>query len=835
MSKCAACGRDALETIDPDTHQIFSARKAYYRRDAVRALRHGEAPLALVAAEHTAQLNDAQADEVFSDAEEHELLFQDVDLGEGQPAIDVLSCTTTMEVGIDIGSLSGVALRNMPPSRANYQQRAGRAGRRGRAVATVTAFASADSHDEHCFTAPDEMIRGAVVDPELRLDNWQIARRHLTAFILQQYLAERLPSQTNTAEESESTPLGTHLFEVLGSVRAFKLPDSPLNRYDFHSWLRNQASELSERARDWLPDELLRAADEASLRTMIENTASEIDIAIDVDSKKDPPGKSDRAAAARTATEGVSLEVQSEVGDEQPPPISTEENLLDRLLYRGLLPRYAFPTDVAAFHVFNQIDSTSYRPVFVYTPSQSLSVALSQYAPGKTVWIGNKEWRSGAIYSPMQEDRFEAWSNRRLYLECGVCHYAITVHLNEGSRGETRDCPACGAVQELGPAKTWLRPPGFAHPWYWDENTSPDDEPATSYATRAKLTTGSPADADRWLPVNERIRSYFNRAPLLVTNTGNRSEGYSYCTKCGLIEPSVTMHPVVVDGHRKPFPDQRQPLCPGSGTARSLVLGTDFISDVLLLSMLVQPPLTLRPEYESTRVALRTLSEALTATACQSLGIDTGELQAEFRPALTPRGRSGNEVEVYIYDTLPGGAGFSERVGRMGLSLFTDALRRLEACPADCDSSCYRCLRSFKNKLEHDLLDRHLAASLLRHLLTGAQPTMDLARIKASTTVLFEDLERQEIEGLDLGFEVQVAVPGFGLLEAPILAELPDGRSVVIVMHLPFAPSVPVDPQWAGPAEFSLSPQVLQVDELATRRNLPWVSAQVIRALGLNS
>src|SRR6185436_16336482 len=128
-----------------------------------------------------------QADEVFSKAEENELLFQDVDLGSDgtghdRPAIDVLSCTTTMEVGIDIGALSGVALRNMPPSRAGYQQRAGRAGRRGNAIATVTAFGSADSHDEHYFQEPEAMIRGPVVDPTLTLDNIEIARRHVTAF-----------------------------------------------------------------------------------------------------------------------------------------------------------------------------------------------------------------------------------------------------------------------------------------------------------------------------------------------------------------------------------------------------------------------------------------------------------------------------------------------------------------------------------------------------------------------------------------------------------------------------------------------------------------------------
>src|SRR5205085_3177351 len=132
-------------------------------------------PIVLIAAEHTAQLNNAQSREVFSKAEENELLFQDIDLGavdgKERPAIDVLCSTTTMEVGIDIGTLSGVSLRNMPPSRANYQQRSGRAGRRGTAIATVTAFGSADSHDEHYFSHPDHMIRVKVDDPRPTLDN----------------------------------------------------------------------------------------------------------------------------------------------------------------------------------------------------------------------------------------------------------------------------------------------------------------------------------------------------------------------------------------------------------------------------------------------------------------------------------------------------------------------------------------------------------------------------------------------------------------------------------------------------------------------------------------
>jgi hypothetical protein len=277
-TRCVNCLKDTARPIDPDADQVFRARKGYYRMPVLRTLADpAKAPVALIAAEHTAQLSAAMQDEVYAKTEEYELLFQDVDLGpdaKNRPrtAIDVLSCTTTMEVGIDIGSLAGVALRNMPPSRANYQQRAGRAGRRGTSVATVVAFGSADSHDEHYFSAPDEIIRGKVVDPRLALDNYQIARRHVTAFLVQRYHQERLPAF--------SPDMNPDLFSVLGTVADFGDPAAPLNRQDLEAWLMKNRDDLRQEIARWLPSQLSAGTRTQLLDGVVTETMSAIDAAL---------------------------------------------------------------------------------------------------------------------------------------------------------------------------------------------------------------------------------------------------------------------------------------------------------------------------------------------------------------------------------------------------------------------------------------------------------------------------------------------------------------------------------------------------------------------------
>ena len=699
LNRCINCGSDTVDVIDPNNDPVFKARKAYYRASSYAALDESEQnPMALIAAEHTAQLNAAQSGDVFSKAEEYELLFQDINLGSedsrlGRTAIDILSCTTTMEVGIDIGALSGVALRNMPPARANYQQRAGRAGRRGTAIATVTAFGSADSHDEHYFSHPDQMIRGEVADPILNVDNPDIVWRHVTAFLLQRYHTDRIQE---IAPEDQP-----QLFAVLGTVSNFKNAKSRLNIENFHNWLHEREHILRSEIDEWLPKELNDHEREKILTEFADHAHAEVAGAIFSVSDEKP------YIGDKTEFDDASTEMQAEEDEEQPTTDPGSTNLLDRLLFKGVLPRYAFPTDVATFHVFNSVESTRHRPVFQYAPSQGLNTALSQYAPGKQVWIDNRLWTSGAVYSVMSEERYQAWESRTFYLECSVCHYSKTVERAEAEKGEVIDCPACGTTESLGPARYWMRPPGFAHPIEIEEGTSPDDQPALSYATRAKLTAPITSSDSRWQKFNDRVNSLYLRDHLLVTNLGPKTEGYNYCTKCGRVEPAVGGS-TIQQSHSKPFPMETDQVCPGGATATGVVLGTQFITDVLLLSIASPEPLSLRPGLLATDIALRTVAEALTISACKILQLEPHELRAEYRPSLSKSGQLGREAEIYIYDTLSGGAGFARRVEDLGERLFEHALTTLLDCPEKCDRSCYRCLRSYRNKFEHDLLDRKL-------------------------------------------------------------------------------------------------------------------------------
>lgn len=202
---------------------------------------------------------------------------------------------------------------------------------------------------------------------------------------------------------------------------------------------------------------------------------------------------------------------------------------------------------------------------------------------------------------------------------------------------------------------------------------------------------------------------------------------------------------------------------------------------------------------------------------------------AEFRPALTPAGTTGLEAEVFLYDTLPGGAGFSTQLPESPAELFQKALDILTGCEEGCDASCYRCLRSFKNKLEHSLLDRHVGAQLLRYLIDGQLADFNPTRLASSTALLRNDLERQCADGTQFELDTTIQADGSSV-KAPILATTTDGRTTIIALSAPLTPGHPVDPHIAMLPSTAKLPLIVE-NELVVRGNLPAATRRTIAAL----
>lgn len=311
-------------------------------------------------------------------------------------------------------------------------------------------------------------------------------------------------------------------------------------------------------------------------------------------------------------------------------------------------------------------------------------------------------------------------------------------------------------------------------------------------------------------------------------NTGPKKLGYTHCVACGSIEADVTPEPKLFMPHAKPYPDDDS-TCPGDNARKHLVLGTDFISDVALFSLRVEYPLILRPGTYPTSVALRTVSEALAKAACQLLDIEPGEIMAEYRPALTKdsAGRDGLQAEIFLYDTLPGGAGFSTQAARLGVALFKRASELLKGCPEQCDSSCYRCLRSFKNKIEHHLLDRHVGSELVEYLLSGKIPEFNAERVAASAHLLMTDLQRQYSDGIQFERDVKVTLASGDEVSIPILCRAANGRALAIFISAPLTEDTVDEEATANRVADELGMSVVSVNELLVRENLPAATTEV--------
>jgi len=182
------------------------------------------------AEEHTAQISEIANDEDgYTKTELHELMFMDIPIQtfqqesgvkHEQPPIDILSCTTTMEVGIDLGDLNAVALRTVPPHASNYQQRVGRAGRGSSEVSVALTWVDNSAYAQEFFITPERLVTNPDHPPYLYINNKKIRQRHLNAILFQKFF-KRNPYDSDLLTFERMSPGANQLLESLGTLSDF--------------------------------------------------------------------------------------------------------------------------------------------------------------------------------------------------------------------------------------------------------------------------------------------------------------------------------------------------------------------------------------------------------------------------------------------------------------------------------------------------------------------------------------------------------------------------------------------------------------------------------------
>lgn len=790
---CPACLGEVLDA-DPD---YLDARNGYYRQQVQRAMDGSSLePFGLITAEHSAQLSGQDDQEAFSKTEKYELRFQDIPIGKSSGTaqdelpIDVLSCTTTMEVGIDIGTLSGVALRNVPPHVANYQQRAGRAGRRGRSVASVLTYAHGTSHDSYYFDNPEKIISGEVQAPIVYIENQQVLGRHINAYLVQRFFHE-------TVQEGSDL---FRLFEALGSVEQFLSDEFPCSLYKLEEWLHNNQTTLEKELEQWSPAFCFGSDGsipdvKVTVSTAIEKLISALHKTLPVEEY-----------AHREELDGVDREVLVR---------RLEEGLLATLIGRAIFPRYAFPTDVVSFWVSRpkRRGDPAYKRTFDYDPQRDLQIALSEYAPGASLTIDKWRFSSAALFSPYAIDVNLMLERAQSYTSCPSCGY---VSLQE-SAASAASCPCCGNTELF--RQSFIRPQGFAP----DINVKPEVDKGQApdfagRASRAQLEVQEPPE--KWdIEINDgRLAVIAGPRNLVTVNKGIGDRGFIVCPNCGRSEAvfgpgypnSIMFKGEIPRQHHHPL--EQGVMCDGHAIG-PFYFGHSFLTDVMLLRVRVAEPVVCSVAHTAERsgrpgqVALTSFVEALCLAASNTLQIEEGELSGNWCPVL---GRDSRDVHVFLYDLLPGGAGYTKLV-RDNLETVLDETERL-LYECTCESSCYSCIRHYSNNFLHSSLDRLLAYALLKHLRTGSIPALTPQESQGVLSPLIDLLRLQDYKTLQN--EVRDGV------NVPLVIRRPSGAEVWVQAHHPLVDEllIPSPVRKAAEAAFV---EFCSLDAFMLRHDLP--------------
>ncbi len=605
-------------------------------------------PLVMRTSEHTAQLTTEMAGEI-------QKKFYD---GE----VNVLSCSTTFELGVDVGELETVFMRNVPPTTANYIQRAGRAGRRTSSTAFALTFAQRRSHDFAHYTEPLRVVRGEIRPPHIEISNDKIIRRHMYAVALAMFfkLKKRYFGRVKTffpdSGESAVKALKEFLQEKPGQLEASLKRIVPKEMWeklgvDDWSWVHGLLHE---------EDGVLTKAEVQLMTDLRELKAAE-------EEYKDAGNYGKARAVQKTIN---TLE---------------QRDVLNFLSQRNVIPKYGFPVDVVELQIYHHGEEAKGLEL-----NRDLKVALAEYAPVSQVVAGGKLWTSR--YLKKLPDREPVKYN---YAICDYCGYYQS---DIADKQNTMDTCICG--ERIGNHRGTFITPEFGFIAGQPE-TPTMSRPQKTHTTRKYFAQEGKIEQEVTLTFEGlKLKIQAGDGRLAIVNSAGK-RGFKTCQSCGYAEVN-TGKPLAA--HKTPWGKE----CKGQAIRYSL--GYEFMTDILRLWF---------PDYQDKRKGFwESLLYGLLQGACSALDIERQDVDGTLYPY------AGNPYSpaLVLFDDVPGGAGHVKRIAEKEnlIRVLHRTLEMVSNCECggeQADTSCYGCLRNYTNQYCHDKLNRGYVIEVIENKL----------------------------------------------------------------------------------------------------------------------